>query len=40
MFKSINNGSQGSTNPEVMKMLGFGFSHDKIEKLLDQNEAE
>ena len=23
----------GSTNPEIMKMLGFGFSHEKIEKV-------
>ena len=33
MFKSINKGPQGSKNPEIMDMLGFGPSHNKIEKL-------
>ena len=38
--KAINKGSEGSQNPEIMNMLGFGLSHNKIEKLSDQNEAE
>ena len=37
IFKSI---GKGSKNPEIMNMLSFGFSHIKIEKLKDQNEAE
>ena len=36
-FKSINKGSPGLTNPEIMETLGFGPSHNKIEVLLDQN---
>ena len=36
MFESMNKGSQGSTNPEIMEMLGFGVSNNKIEKLYDQ----
>ena len=30
----------GPTNPEIMKVEVFGFSHTKIEKLLVPNEAE
>ena len=30
----------GSKNPEIMKIEVFGFSHNEIEKLLAQNEAE
>ena len=33
-------GLTGSKNPEIMKFGGFGLSNNKIEKLLDQNEAE
>ena len=40
IFKSINKGSPGLTNPEIMEMLGFGPSHNKIEIFLNQNEAE
>ena len=40
IYKSINKGSQGLKNPEIMEMLGFGPSHDKIEIFLDHNEAE
>ena len=29
-------GSQGSQNPEIMEMLGFGLSHNKTKTLLDQ----
>ena len=29
-----------SEHPEIMHMLGFGFSHNEIEKLQVQNEAE
>ena len=32
-------GPTGDENLEVMEMLGFGISNDKIEKLLDQHEA-
>ena len=39
-FKSMNMGLQGSKNPEIMDMLGFGPSDNKTEILLDQNEAE
>ena len=28
---------KGPKNPEIMQMLGFGPSDNKIEKLLDQN---
>ena len=38
--KSINNGSQGSNNPEIMECVGFGPSHNKTEIVWDQNEAE
>ena len=30
----------GFKNPEIMQILGFGLSHNKFEKLLNQNEAE
>ena len=30
----------GLKNQEIMGMLGFGFSHKQIEKLLAQTEAE
>ena len=30
IFKSINKGSPGLNNPEIMDMLGFGPSHNKI----------
>ena len=33
IFKSINKGSHGSINPEIMERLGFGLSHKQIEKL-------
>ena len=29
IFKSINKGSPGLKNPEIMDMLGFGPSHNK-----------
>ena len=35
--KSINKGSLGLKNPEIMEMLGFGPSHNKTKILLDQN---
>ena len=35
IFKS----TKGIENPEIMNMLGFGLSNNKIEKLLDQIEA-
>ena len=37
ILKAINTGLQGSKNPEIMEMLGFGPSHNKTEILLDQN---
>ena len=37
IFKSINKGSPGVKNPEIMEMLGFGPSHNKTKILLDQN---
>ena len=40
ILKSINKGSQGLNNPEIMEFWGFGPSHNKTEVLLDQNEAE
>ena len=36
-IKSINKGSLGLENAEIMEMLGFGPSHNKIDILLDQN---
>ena len=33
IFESINDGSYGSKNPEIMEMLDFGLSHKQIEKL-------
>ena len=33
-------GSHGFKNPEIMEFGGFGPSHNKIEILLNQNEAE
>ena len=33
VFKSINKVSYGSENLEIMQMLGFGLSHNKIKKL-------
>ena len=38
--KSINKGSPGLQSPEIMKMLGFGPSHNKTDILLDQNGSE
>ena len=38
--KSMNTGSPGVKNPEIMEMLGFGPPHNKTEILLDQDEAE
>ena len=38
--KSMNKVSYGWENPEIMKILGFGLSNDKIEKLLIRIEAE
>ena len=40
MFKSTEKGSQGPENPEFMKFDVFGLSHNEIEELLIQNEAE
>ena len=40
MFKSINKGSLGLKNPEIMEMLGFGPSHNEIGILLNQNWSE
>ena len=37
IFKSINKGSPGLKNAEIMKMLGFGPSHNKIGILSNQN---
>ena len=37
IFESINKGSPGVTNPEILEMLGFGPSHNKIKILLNQN---
>ena len=37
LLKSINKGSPGLKNPEIMEMLGFGTSHNKTDILLDQN---
>ena len=40
-IKSIDKGSYKSQkNPEIMKIEVWGFSNNKIEKLLVQNEAE
>ena len=36
-FKLINKGSPGVKNPEIMEMLGFGPSNNKIGILLNQN---
>ena len=33
VFKSINKGSTGLKNPEIMEMLGFGLPQKQIEKL-------
>ena len=38
--KSINKGSHGLENPEIVEILGFGPSNNKTEILLDQNEAD
>ena len=40
IFESINRGSKGSRNPEIMQMLGLGLSHNNIDKLKIQIEAE
>ena len=40
IVKSTHTGSYGSKNPEIMKRWVVGLSHDKIEKLLAQIEAE
>ena len=36
VFKSINKGPPGVKNPEIMKMLAFGPSHNETKFLLDQ----
>ena len=40
VFNSINKGSRGSKNPEIIEFEGFGHSHHKTEFVLDQIEAE
>ncbi len=40
LSKSINEGSHGSENAEIMEMFGFGPSNNKTDILLDQNKAE
>ena len=40
MLKSMNKGSLGLENLEIMEFGGFGPSHNKTEILSDQNEAE
>ena len=40
LFKSINKGYQGSTNPGIVDLLVFCFSNHKIEKLLDPTQSE
>ena len=40
MFKSINRGPTGAKNPEIIEFGALGPSHNKIEILLNQNEAE
>ena len=40
IFKLINKGSQGFTNPYIIEFRGFGPSHNKTEILLDQNRSE
>ena len=37
LIKSINKGSSGLKNPEIMEFGGFGPSHNKTEILLNQN---
>ena len=37
IFKSINTGSPGLKNQEIMEFAGFGPSHNKTDILLDQN---
>ena len=37
IFESINKGSPGLGNPEIMEMLGLGPSPNEIKILLDQN---
>ena len=36
----MNEGSQGVKHPEIMAMLGFGLSNNKIEHFLNRNEAD
>ena len=36
IFKPIDKGSPGLTNPEIMDMLGFGLSHNKTKTFLDR----
>ena len=40
IVKTKNAWLQGLKNPEIMEMLGLGPSHNTIEILLDQNEAD
>ena len=40
MLKSVNKGSPGLENPEIMNVLGFGPSNNKTGFLLDKKEAE
>ena len=40
ILKSINKGSQGLTNPEIMEVGDFGLSNDKAESSLYQNESQ
>ena len=37
ILESIDKGSQGSQNPEIIEFEGLGPSHNKTETLLDQN---
>ena len=39
-IQSINKGSYGSKNPEIMEMLGFCFPSNNLGNLFVQNEAE
>ena len=40
IWKSINKGSPGVKNPEIIEFLDLGLSNNKTEILLNQNEAE
>ena len=40
IFESINNGSPGFKNQEIMEFWGFGSSHNKTKTLSDQDGSE